>query len=150
MFGITCQSHVISRKENVIFVQIALLVADHGSEIKQAIYEAQQNGMSFKMLFWAPLSILGPTVFVQTAPGCWRATSVHNMLMNGLQIRMSSNLWDEWPSHQAFLKWGSSMLGAQVDDWICFTIVYYVGSALPSNFRELQYTFLQNKYASEV
>ena len=122
----------------VLLDQIAFLDADHGPEIEQTIHEAQQNGMSFQMLFWAPISVRGHTVFVQTAPGCWRATNVHNTPMNGVQIRMSSNLWDEWPSHQAFLKWGSSMLGAQCDDWICFSMVYFVESSLTSNFNELQ------------
>ena len=133
-----------------LFDQIALLDADHGPEIKQVIHEAQQNKASFKILFWAPLIIPGHTVLVQSAPGRWQVTNVHNMRMNAVQIRMSTNLWDEWPSHQAFLKWGSSMLGAQCDDWICFSMVYYVGSSLPSNFKELQYIFLQEKYAGEV
>ena len=75
------------------------------------------------MLFWAPLTIRGHIVLVQSALGRWQTTNVHNMPMNGVQISMSTNLWDEWPSRQAFLKWGSSMLGAQVDDWICFSMV---------------------------
>ena len=58
---------MLSVVEIVLFDQIALLDADHGPEIKQAINEAQQNGTSFKMLFWAPLSIRGHTVLIQTA-----------------------------------------------------------------------------------
>ena len=42
------------------------------------------------------------------------------------------------------------MLGAQVDDWICFSMVYHAGSSLPFNFRDLQYAFLQETFACEV
>ena len=68
----------------VLFDRIAVLDADHGPEMKQAIHEAQENGMAFKMLFWAPISIRGHTVLVPTTPGSWQATNVHNLLMNGV------------------------------------------------------------------
>ena len=99
-----------------------------------------------RLLFWAPLTIQCKIVLIQSAPGRWHAANIDNIPMNGVQIRMSQNLWDEWPSHQAFLKWGSSMLGARVDDWVCFSVVYYAGSSLPSNFRELQYAFVEQHY----
>ena len=85
--------------------------AEHGPEVKLAIHEAQENFNSFKMLFWAPISIRGHTVLVASTPGTWRATNANNLPMNGIQIRMTSDLWNEWPSHQTFLKWGSSMNG---------------------------------------
>ena len=127
----------------VLFDQIALLEAEHNPEIQQAIQEAQYNNSYMKLRFWAPLSILGNSVIVKTPNGRWQATNVDNIPMHGVQIRMFQNLWDEWPSQQAFLKLGASMSGLQVDDWVCFSVIYYAGSALRTNFRDLQYAFLQ-------
>ena len=105
---------------------------------------------STTLLFWAPLSIRGHSVIVKTPNGRWQATNVDNIPMHGVQIRMFQNLWDEWPSQQAFLKWGASMSGLQVDDWVCFSVIYYAGSTLPTNFRDLQYAFLKETYVGEV
>ena len=106
-----------------LFDQIAFLDAEHNPDIEQAIHDAKQNNASVKLLFWAPLTIQSKPVLIQSAVGRWQAINIDNIPMNGVQIRMSQNLWDEWPSHQAFLKWGSSMLGARVDDWICFSVI---------------------------
>ena len=133
-----------------LFDQIAFVDAEHNPDVKQAIQNAQQNNASVKLLFWAPFTIQGKTVLIQSAPGRWQTINIDNIPMNGVQIRMSQNLWDEWPSQQAFLKCGSSMLGARVDDWICFSVTYHAGPSLPSNFRELQYALLQDKYVGEV
>ena len=103
--------------------KIAVRDAKHNPDVKQAIQNAQQNNASIKLLFWAPITIQGKTVLVQSTHGRWQTINIDNIPMNGVQIRMSQNLWDEWPSHQAFLKWGSSMLGARVDDWICFSVI---------------------------
>ena len=62
-------NHRLSAVETVILDQIAVLDADHGPEIKQAIREAQDSCNSFKMLFWVPLSIRGHTILVHTMPG---------------------------------------------------------------------------------
>ena len=72
------------------------------------------------------------------------------ILVDGVHIRMSQNLWDEWPSPQAFLKWGACTYGAKVDDWICLKVIYYAGSSLPTNFRVLQYAYLQENYLGQV
>ena len=133
-----------------IFDQIALFEAEHNPEIKQAIKETQYNDSSMKLLFWVPLSIRWHSVIVKTPNGRWQATNVDNIPMHGVQIRMFQNLWDEWPSQQAFLKWGASMSGLQVDDWVCFSVIYHAGSTYPINFLDLQYAFLQEKYAGEV
>ena len=120
--------------------------AEHGTDMKLGIREAKENCNSFEMLFWAPISIRGHTVLVASTPGTWGATNVNNLRMNGFQIRMTSDLWNEWPSHQAFLKCGSIMKGVQYDNWICFSMIYYAGATLPSNFRDLHYALFQTKY----
>ena len=78
-----------------LFDQIAFLDAEHNPDIKHAILDAQQNNASVKLLFWAPLTIRGNIVLVQSAPGRWQAINIDNIPMNGVQIRMSQNLWDE-------------------------------------------------------
>ena len=133
-----------------LFDQIAFFDAEHNPDVKQAIQNAQQNNASVKLLFWALFTFQGKTVLIQSAPGRWQAINIDSIPVNGIQIRMSQNLWDELPSHQAFLKWCSSMLGARVDDWICFNVIYYAGPSLPLNFWELQYAFLQDKYVGGV
>ena len=115
VFGDIRQSQVISRKM-ALFDRIAFLDAEHSPDMKLLIREGQESCNSFKMLFWAPISIRGHTELYPTTPGTWRATNVHSLPMNGIQIRMSSDLWNEWPSHHAFLKWGSSMNGVQYDN----------------------------------
>ena len=102
-----------------------------------------------KLIFWVPLSIQGNSIIVKTHNGRWQATNVDNIPMHGVQIRMFQNLWDEWPSQQAFLKLGAIMSGLQVDDWVCFSVIYYAGSSLPTNFRDLQYAFLHETYMPE-
>ena len=124
------------------FDHIALLEAELNPQIKQSVEEARRNNSTLELLFWAPLSIAGNTVIVPVRDGYWRATNVDNILADGVHIRMSQNLWDEWPSPQAFLKWGASTSGLKVDDWICFKVIFYAGSSLPTNFREMQYNFL--------
>ena len=42
------------------------------------------------------------------------------------------------------------MNGALCDNWICFSMIYYAGAELPSNFKDLQYAFLQDKYAGNL
>ena len=112
MSGITRQSHVISRSINR-FDRIAFLDAKHDPDMKLVICEAQENCNSFKMLFWAPISIRGHAVLVASTPRTWRATTVDNLNMYGIQIRVTSDLWNEWPSYQEFSKWGSSMNGVE-------------------------------------
>ena len=104
----TSANHRLSAIEIVLFDRIALLDAEHSPDMKLVIREAQESGNSFKMLFWAPISVLGYSVLVPTTPGSWRATNVHGLPMSGVRIRMSSDLWTEWPSHQAFVKSGAA------------------------------------------
>ena len=123
------------------FDHIALLEAELNPQIKQSVEEARRNNSTLELLFWAPLSIAGNTVIVPVR----RAANVDNILADGVHIRMSQNLRDEWQSPQAFFKWGASTSGVKVDDWIDFKVIFYAGSSLPTNFREMQYNFLQEK-----
>ena len=133
-----------------LFDRIALLEAELNPQIKHAVEEAQRNNYSMELLFWAPLTIDGNTVIIQVRDGYWQATNVHNITADGVHIRMSQDYWNEWPSPQAFLKWGACTYAARVEDWICFKVIYYAGASLPSNFRDLQYAYLQEKFQGQI
>ena len=133
-----------------LFHCIALLEAELNPQVKHSVEEARRNDSSMDLLFWAPFSIDGHPVIIPVRDGYWRATNVDNIMAEGVHIRMSQDYWNEWPSPQAFLKRGACTYGAKVDDWICFKVIYYAGSSLPTNFRELQYAYLQDKYLGQV
>ena len=118
-----------------LFDHIALLEAELNPKIKQSVDEARRNDSTLDLLFWAPLSLDGHPVIVQVRDGYWQATNVDNILVEGVHIRMSQNYWNEWPSPQAFLKWGACTFGAKVGDWICFKVIFDAGSSLPTKFR---------------
>ena len=133
-----------------LFDHIALLEAELNPKIKQPVDKARRHDSTLDLLFWAPLSFDGRPVIVQVRDGYWQATNVDNILAEGVHIRMSQNYWNEWPSPQAFLKWGACTFGTKVGDWICFKVIFYAGSSLPTNFRDMQYAFLQEKYLGQV
>ena len=125
-----------------LFHCIARLEAELNPQVKHSVEEARRNDSSMDLLFWAPHTIDGHPVIFPVRDGYWRATNVDNIMAEGVHIRMSQDYWNELPSPQAFLKWGTCTYGALVDDWICFKIIYYAGSSLPINFRDLQYAYL--------
>ena len=115
-----------------LFDCIALLDAELNPQVKHSVEEAQRNDSSMDLSCWAPLTIDGHPVIIPVRDGYWRATNVDNIMAEGVHIRMSQDYWNEWPSPQAFLKWGASTYGAKVCDWICFKVIYYAGSSLPT------------------
>ena len=78
-----------------LFDHIALLEAELNPKIKQSVDEARRNDSTLDLLFWVPLSIDGRTVIVQVREGYWQATTVDNILGDGVHIRMSKNYWNE-------------------------------------------------------
>ena len=129
-----------------LFDRVALLEAELSPQVKYSVEEARRNNSCMELLLLAPLAIDGHPVIIPVRDGYWQANNVDSIMAEGVHIRMSQDYWNEWPSPQAFLKWGTCKYGALVDDWICFKIIYYAGSSLPTNFRDLQYAYLQEKF----
>ena len=93
-FDIPFQSQAISRKM-IYFDQIALIDAENSAETQLGILEATNTGNKLDMLFWAPITIRGYRVLFEKTPGVWTATSMSDMPMLGIQLRLPSDLWNE-------------------------------------------------------
>ena len=78
-----------------LFDHIALLEAEPNPRVKHSVEEARRNDSSLDLLFWAPLFIDGHPVIVPVRDGYWRATTVDNIMAEGVHIRMSQNYWNE-------------------------------------------------------
>ena len=139
------QSQVFGRKL-IIFNQIVFIDADHSAEAQLVIREAANDSNTCNMLFWVPITIRRHSVLLKSSRETWKDTNVHNLPMLGFQIRISSDLWNTWPSDKTFLIFGNCKKGMTYEDWICFSMKHFAGSSLLPDFHERPCVFLQNKY----